>query len=83
NFEIRVEHPGFKIAKQQNLTLDVGEVRRLDFTLEIGEVTDSVVVLAEPLALNLEKGEISAVVTERKIVDLPLNGDCLSRTTGS
>ena len=23
---------------------------------------------------NLEKGEISAVVTERKIVDLPLNG---------
>ena len=37
-------------------------------------MTESVVVSAEPPALNLEKGEISAVVTERKIVDLPLNG---------
>jgi outer membrane receptor protein involved in Fe transport len=74
SFEIRVEHPGFKTVRQQNLALDVGEVRRLDFTLELGEVTESVEVSAEPAALNLEKGEISAVVTERKIVNLPLNG---------
>jgi hypothetical protein len=74
DFEVRVEQPGFKTAKQQRLTLDVGEVKRLDFALELGEVTESVMVSGEPPALNLEKGEISAVVTERKIVDLPLNG---------
>lgn len=74
DFEVRVEHPGFKTAKQQKLTLEVGEVKRLDFALELGEVTESVVVSVQLPALNLEKGELSAVVTERKIVDLPLNG---------
>ena len=37
DFEVRLEQPGFKTAKQQRLTLDVGEVKRLDFVLELGD----------------------------------------------
>ena len=62
------------MTKQNAVTLDVGESKRLDFTLEIGNVSESVTVTSDASLLNLEKGEVSAVVTERKIVELPLNG---------
>jgi hypothetical protein len=73
-FELRVEQTGFKTLTHQNVTLDVGEVKRVDFSLEVGQVNESVTISAEAPPLNLEKGEVSAIVTERKIVDLPLNG---------
>jgi hypothetical protein len=73
-YDITVEHQGFKVSKQSPVTLDVGEAKRLDFALEVGNVSESVTVSTDINLLNLEKGEVSAVVTERKIVDLPLNG---------
>ena len=73
-YEVSVEQSGFKTTKRENVTLDVGEAKRLDFALEVGNVAENVTISSEPVLLNLERGEVSAVVTERKIVDLPLNG---------
>src|SRR5688572_9034655 len=74
SYDVSVEHQGFKVTKQNGVTLDVGEAKRLDFVMQIGDVSESVTVTTDANLLNLEKGEVSAVVTERKIVDLPLNG---------
>lgn len=73
-YDLSVERQGFKVTKKNAVTLDVGEVKREDFALEVGAVTESVTITSQDELLNLEKGEVSAVVTERKIVDLPLNG---------
>lgn len=73
-YELTVEKAGFKAAKQQDLTLDVGGVRRVDFKLVLGAVTESVTVSAEDTALSLEKSEVGAVVNRRQVLDLPLNG---------
>lgn len=73
-YELTVASPGFKTAKQTGLALDVGEVRRVDFTLEVGAVTESVTVTAEDSPLSLEKSEVGAVVSQKAVVDLPLNG---------
>lgn len=73
-YDVSVEQQGFKTARQEQIPLDVGEAKRLDFSLAVGQVSESVLVSAEAGQLNLERGEVSAVVTERKIVDLPLNG---------
>ena len=73
-YEITLEAQGFKTAKRENLTLDVGETRRVDVTLEVGSTSESVTVAAETNQLNLERGEVSGVVNRRAIVDLPLNG---------
>ena len=73
-FDVMMEHAGFKLARFDAVTLDVGEVRRIDCTLEVGAVTESVTVAGEAVSLGLERGEVSAVVSERKIVELPLNG---------
>ncbi len=73
-YDLTVEKTGFKSIKDNLVSLDVGEARRLDFVLEVGSVTETVNVSSETATLNLERGEVSAVVTSRKIVDLPLNG---------
>lgn len=73
-YELTVEKSGFKIARHKDLTIDVGGVRREDFTLEIGAVTETVSVTASDTVLNLEKSEVGAVVNRRQVVDLPLNG---------
>lgn len=73
-YEIRVEAAGFRALTQSDVRLDVGEVRRLDFNLEVGAVTETITVSDAVNALSLEKGEVSAVVGQRQIVDLPLNG---------
>jgi len=73
-YDLTVEKTGFKTIKDNLVSLDVGEARRLDFVLEVGQITQTVNVTSETATLNLERGEVSAVVTSRKIVDLPLNG---------
>ncbi len=38
-YEVSVEHQGFKTARRDDVTLDVGEAKRLDFSLEVGQVS--------------------------------------------
>jgi hypothetical protein len=73
-YDVKVEQQGFKTTREAGVPLDVGEGKRLNFSLEVGEVSESVTISSEGTTLNLERGEVSAVVSERKIVELPLNG---------
>jgi outer membrane receptor protein involved in Fe transport len=73
-YEVTVEAQGFKQSRTERLMLDVGEIKRVDFSLQIGAVSESVTVSEDSTALTLEKGELSTVVGERKITELPLNG---------
>src|SRR5262245_27117591 len=73
-YDVRFENAGFRTAVRENVPLDVGQVRRLDVQMEVGAVTENVTVSAEANPLGLERGEVSAVVKQRAIVDLPLNG---------
>jgi Carboxypeptidase regulatory-like domain len=39
-YDVSVEHQGFKTARQDQIPLDVGEAKRLDFSLEVGQVSE-------------------------------------------
>ncbi|MDZ4802499.1 MAG: TonB-dependent receptor [Bryobacteraceae bacterium] len=73
-FKVSVEAQGFRQEKRTGVVLDVGQVLRFDLQLQVGSVSDSVTVAAPANALNLETSEVSGVVEQRAIVDLPLNG---------
>ncbi len=73
-YEVSLEASGFRPEKRTGVVLNVGEVRRLDFALALGTVSEAVTVLADTNSLNLESSETSSVVERRAIVDLPLNG---------
>src|SRR5262245_50711934 len=46
-YSIEVSHSGFKTSTRQDVELHVNEVERVDFTLEVGSVTERVTVSGE------------------------------------
>src|SRR6266566_6344398 len=73
-YDVRVESAGFKIATRKGVELQVGAVARIDFKLEIGEITQQVEVTGGAPLLNTETAALGTVIENRRIVDLPLNG---------
>ncbi len=66
--------PGFKKGVVDNIPISVGDARRVDLRLEIGESSQEVVVTAQATALNTETPALSDVIDTEKISNLPMNG---------
>ena len=72
-YSLQVELPGFKKAVQENVNLEVGQKARIDLSLEIGAVTESVVVATTPSLLTTQEAAPGGVIENRMITDLPLS----------
>lgn len=73
-YNIAVENTGFKRFVREGVRLTTGERVRLDVVLEPGAVNESVIVKEDAPLLRTETGSLGQVITNRKIVDIPLNG---------
>src|SRR5262245_12971047 len=73
-YNLQAGKSGFKTSKQGGINLSVNQTSTIDFTLEVGQVTDEVTVEAAGLELQSSTAELGAVVTQKQVVDLPLNG---------
>lgn len=65
---------GFQHSLYQNLTLDVNQVAKVDFTLQPGIVSQTINVSGETTALNTETSTVGQVISNQTVVQLPLNG---------
>ena len=72
-YTMQVEIQGFKRAVQENVNLEVGQKARIDFTLEVGAVTETVSVVTAPPILSTQEPSPGGVVESRMISDLPLS----------
>ncbi len=73
-YHVYVNKTGFKPVRDRNLTLTVQQVARLDFTLEVGSVSESVEVSARGVLLESESSTLGQLVQSRQITELPLLG---------
>ena len=73
-YSITVEVPGFKTGIAENITLQVQQRAKIDFTLEVGQLTEVVTVESAAPLLSTEETSLGQVVNNRSIVELPLNG---------
>ena len=73
-YSVRVEHSSFRQTTRTEINLEVGAAVRIDFTLELGAVTESVDVKSDAVLLATESTSLGAVIEQRRIVELPLNG---------
>jgi hypothetical protein len=74
SYRVSTEMPGFKQMDQGPITLEVDQVARLDFSLQVGEARETVKVEATAVLLDTATTTVSTVVENRQILDLPLNG---------
>ncbi len=82
-FEVRYLVPGEYVveagltgfrAERRAITLRVGQMARLNFVLEIGQVGEVVDVIAQGLLLETQSGVTGNVVSADSLVNLPLSG---------
>jgi len=72
-YDISVEAGGFKRLEQKGLILNVDQDAELQFTLEVGALSESVEVRAGASLLESNSGQLGQVIDNQFIVNLPLN----------
>jgi hypothetical protein len=73
-YEVSASAAGFAATVRSDITLTVGAQQVLNFTLDIGRVTEQVQVTPEASAVELAASVIEDVVDATTIRELPLNG---------
>ncbi len=71
---IEVESPGFKRTARSGVVLNVGDLRQVDVTLEVGQITETIEVQAAAPLLETSRGSAGTVMENQLIQELPLNG---------
>jgi hypothetical protein len=73
--EYRVEArvKGFRSAVHNRLPIQIQQTLAADFTLEVGEVSETVEVTTQAQVLETTSSVLGKVVDNRQILDLPLN----------
>ena len=73
-YEVRTSTPGFKTQIQSNVVLEVAAVLKLDFSLEVGEVTESIEVTGAAPMMQTQEASVGGVVSTEQIERIPVNG---------
>ncbi len=72
-YRIEVSVAGFKTFQQDGIVLQVQQQARVDVKLDVGDVTESVSVVADAALLESSSSSVGKVVDNKRILDLPLN----------
>ncbi len=73
-YSVSTAPQGFKKTVSTGLDLHLNEHLVVNLTLEIGPVTETVTVPNETAPVETRSGEISSLVSEKQVTELPLNG---------
>ena len=71
-YTVRVESAGFKTFQRSGILLTGGLVFRQDAILELGDVTETVEVVAASEMLSTQQGDLTHTVDEKYYEDLPV-----------
>lgn len=74
NYQVAAELSGFKRSVLNPIQLVVNQTARLDIQLETGNISEEVNVEASAPLIESETSTVGQVITNKTIVELPLNG---------
>src|SRR5258708_34687271 len=71
-YELRVEASGFKTYINPNVALELNQRARVDVSMQVGAITESVSVTGEAPLLQTDTTQVGAVISSSTIVNTPL-----------
>jgi len=74
NYEVEASKAGFQTVVHKGITLTVGANLVVDFSLSVGQVTQTVTVESEVTRVETQTAAVSSLVTPTQVSQLPLNG---------
>jgi Carboxypeptidase regulatory-like domain len=78
-YRLTIEKPGFRQHVRDALLVTVNEQVVLEAILELGAVEDAVTVEGQSAVVQAKSSEISGLVDEKRVRELPLNGGNFQR----
>ena len=73
-YTVSTSPAGFKKTITTGVELHVNENKTVNLDLQVGQVTETVTVTSEAAPVELRSGEVSSLITEKQVTELPLNG---------
>ena len=73
-YSLKVEAPGFKTYLNERFTVNVEDRARVDAELQVGDTSTTLSVESAAEGVQTESSSLGEVVTNKKIVEIPLNG---------
>ncbi len=73
-YTVEVRSAGFRSERRTGVTLQIGQQARLDFSLQVGDVVETIEVQSSGPLLQTENATLGQVVAHERIVAIPLNG---------
>jgi Carboxypeptidase regulatory-like domain len=73
-YEVRAEKTGFHGQEKIGISLALGQRETVDLVLQVGDVRQTVQVESSPTVVTITTGDVSSLVGERQVKELPLNG---------
>lgn len=73
-YTVTCQMPGFKTQERKGVIVQLQQKVRVNFTMEIGQITDTVDVSASAVTLKTDDAAVGQVIDNKRVVELPLNG---------
>jgi len=73
-YDVSVSLSGFKTQVHSGLSLDLAANLKVDFKLEVGQITETVQVAASAPVLQTQDASVGGLVTGTEVSRLPVNG---------
>ena len=73
-YTVEVQAVGFRTERRPRVVIQINQQARLDFTMQIGEVQQTIEIAGSTPLLQTENATLGEVVATERIVNLPLNG---------
>jgi len=73
-YKLEIEKTSYKRSVHSPVTVQVDSAARLDSTLEVGAVSETVEVTTQAPLLQTESGSLGAQVEGKTVQEMPLNG---------
>jgi hypothetical protein len=72
-YDVRIALSGFREAVRTGVPVSVGQISRVDMTLEIGAMNEVVTVVSDVELLQTDKADVRTELKSQEITNLPLN----------
>ena len=73
-YSISASPQGFKKTVATGVDLHVSENKVVNLDVQVGQVTETVTVSGEATPVETRSGDVSSLVSEKQVTELPLNG---------
>jgi hypothetical protein len=72
SYRVTFTAPSFRTLLQENVPISANTVRRQDITLQVSQVTESIVVSASNVMLQTDRADVNAQIQKSQVSNLPI-----------